>query len=205
MRLDGDKMSKSKGNMILVRDALRETHPDGLRLYLRVEHYRRPFDHDARRIAEGNALAASIRRAAQRSGTEAWTAPSRAWPLGCSTRTWIRPRCSVSSVSSRGPAIPAHWRWRVTCACASSTVSEDGPVAEVCGLGQRAGVGHLSVVEPNVIAQSRLQRHAGHGIVRALRPEAQVPVMREPPWERIASRSGLGEIADDSLGSRREC
>ena len=68
MRLDGDKMSKSKGNMIFVRDALRHTHPDGLRLYLLAEHYRRPFDHDARRMAEADALAASIRRVSARSG-----------------------------------------------------------------------------------------------------------------------------------------
>jgi L-cysteine:1D-myo-inositol 2-amino-2-deoxy-alpha-D-glucopyranoside ligase len=75
MRLDGEKMSKSTGNMIFVRDALRQTHPDGLRLYLLAEHYRRPFDHDGRRMAEGDRLAASIRRVAERSGTRAWSAP----------------------------------------------------------------------------------------------------------------------------------
>ena len=75
MRLAGAKMSKSTGNMIFVRDALRQTHPDGLRLYLLAEHYRRPFDHDARRMAEGDALAASIRRVAERSGPQAWSAP----------------------------------------------------------------------------------------------------------------------------------
>jgi L-cysteine:1D-myo-inositol 2-amino-2-deoxy-alpha-D-glucopyranoside ligase len=75
MRLHGEKMSKSKGNMVFVRDALRRTHPDGLRLYLLAKHYRRPFDHDARRMAEADALAASIRRAAERGGTRAWSAP----------------------------------------------------------------------------------------------------------------------------------
>jgi L-cysteine:1D-myo-inositol 2-amino-2-deoxy-alpha-D-glucopyranoside ligase len=75
MQLGGDKMSKSTGNMIFVRDALRRTHPDGLRLYLLAEHYRRPFDHDARRMAQADALAGALRRAARRSGTEAWTAP----------------------------------------------------------------------------------------------------------------------------------
>jgi L-cysteine:1D-myo-inositol 2-amino-2-deoxy-alpha-D-glucopyranoside ligase len=69
MRLDGDKMSKSKGNMIFVRDALRETHPDGLRLYLLGEHYRRPFDHDAHRMAQADALAAAIHRLADRLGS----------------------------------------------------------------------------------------------------------------------------------------
>jgi L-cysteine:1D-myo-inositol 2-amino-2-deoxy-alpha-D-glucopyranoside ligase len=33
MLLGGQKMSKSTGNMVFVRNALRETHPDGLRLY----------------------------------------------------------------------------------------------------------------------------------------------------------------------------
>jgi hypothetical protein len=54
---------------------LRRTHPDGLRLYLLTKHYRRPFDHDVRRMAEGDALAAAIRRVAERSGTRAWSAP----------------------------------------------------------------------------------------------------------------------------------
>jgi cysteinyl-tRNA synthetase len=75
MQLGGDKMSKSTGNTIFVRDALRRTHPDGLRLYLLAEHYRRPFDHDARRMAQADALAGALRRAARRSGTEARTAP----------------------------------------------------------------------------------------------------------------------------------
>ena len=75
MRLGGQKMSKSTGNMVFVRDALRETHPDGLRLYLLAEHYRRPFDHDDRRMAEADALAASIRRLAARAGARAWSVP----------------------------------------------------------------------------------------------------------------------------------
>jgi L-cysteine:1D-myo-inositol 2-amino-2-deoxy-alpha-D-glucopyranoside ligase len=75
MRLGGEKMSKSTGNMVFVRDALRRTHPDGLRLYLLAEHYRRPFDHDPRRMDESDALDALIRGAAERSGPRAWSAP----------------------------------------------------------------------------------------------------------------------------------
>jgi L-cysteine:1D-myo-inositol 2-amino-2-deoxy-alpha-D-glucopyranoside ligase len=74
MRLAGEKMSKSTGNMIFVRDALRRTRPDGLRLYLLAEHYRRPFDHDGRRMAAADRLAGALARAAHRSGTEAWNA-----------------------------------------------------------------------------------------------------------------------------------
>jgi L-cysteine:1D-myo-inositol 2-amino-2-deoxy-alpha-D-glucopyranoside ligase len=46
MRLGGKKMSKSDGNMVFVRDALKRTEPRALRLYLLDRHYRKPFDHD---------------------------------------------------------------------------------------------------------------------------------------------------------------
>ena len=46
MQLGGKKMSKSDGNMIFVRDALKTTDPRALRLYLLGRQYRKPFDHD---------------------------------------------------------------------------------------------------------------------------------------------------------------
>jgi cysteinyl-tRNA synthetase len=46
MELGGKKMSKSDGNMVFVRDALKVTDPHALRLYLLDRHYRKPFDHD---------------------------------------------------------------------------------------------------------------------------------------------------------------
>jgi L-cysteine:1D-myo-inositol 2-amino-2-deoxy-alpha-D-glucopyranoside ligase len=46
MKLGGKKMSKSDGNMIFVRDALKVTDPRALRWYLLDRHYRKPFDHD---------------------------------------------------------------------------------------------------------------------------------------------------------------
>jgi cysteinyl-tRNA synthetase len=61
--------------MMFVRDALRETHPDGRRLYLLAKQYRRPYEHDGRRMAEADGLAASIRRLAARAGVRAWSAP----------------------------------------------------------------------------------------------------------------------------------
>ncbi|HET7701568.1 MAG TPA: cysteine--tRNA ligase [Candidatus Limnocylindria bacterium] len=51
VRLGGEKMSKSLGNMVFVRDALRTATPQALRLYLLDAHYRRPFDHDETRLA----------------------------------------------------------------------------------------------------------------------------------------------------------
>ena len=66
MRLGGAKMSKSDRNMVFVRDALKKTSPQALRLYLLDVHYRRPFDHDQDRLARAgrraDALAKSFGR-----------------------------------------------------------------------------------------------------------------------------------------------
>jgi len=66
MRLSGKKMSKSDGNMIFVRDALKTTEPRALRLYLLDRHYRKPFDHDEalldRARLRGRALADTFGR-----------------------------------------------------------------------------------------------------------------------------------------------
>jgi L-cysteine:1D-myo-inositol 2-amino-2-deoxy-alpha-D-glucopyranoside ligase len=60
VRLGGEKMSKSLGNMVFVRDALKTTTPQALRLYLFDLHYRRPFDHDETRLAHARERAASL-------------------------------------------------------------------------------------------------------------------------------------------------
>ena len=60
MRLRGAKMSKSDGNMIFVRDALKKTSPQALRLYLLDVHYRRAFDHDEERLARARKRAATL-------------------------------------------------------------------------------------------------------------------------------------------------
>jgi cysteinyl-tRNA synthetase len=68
VRLGAEKMSKSLGNMIFVREALTRTTPQALRLYLFDLHYRRPFDHDETRLARAReratALATSLGRGA---------------------------------------------------------------------------------------------------------------------------------------------
>src|SRR2546428_570960 len=60
MRLGGAKMSKSDGNMVFVRDALKKTSPQALRLYLLDVHYRRAFDHDADRLARAGRRADAL-------------------------------------------------------------------------------------------------------------------------------------------------
>jgi L-cysteine:1D-myo-inositol 2-amino-2-deoxy-alpha-D-glucopyranoside ligase len=60
MRLGGAKMSKSDGNMVFVRDALKRASPQALRLYLLDVHYRRPFDHEAARLRRAQKRADAI-------------------------------------------------------------------------------------------------------------------------------------------------
>ena len=46
VRYEGEKMSKSLGNLVLVRDVLRDHTPDALRLYLHSHHYRESWDYE---------------------------------------------------------------------------------------------------------------------------------------------------------------
>jgi cysteinyl-tRNA synthetase len=45
VKLDGTKMSKSLGNLILARNLMEEYEPDHLRLYLLSDHYRTDLDY----------------------------------------------------------------------------------------------------------------------------------------------------------------
>src|SRR4029079_4541987 len=74
VRLGAEKMSKSLGNMIVVRIALESTTPQALRLYLFDVQYRRPFDHDEARLERSRARAARLAAGPGRGG--AW--PTRA-------------------------------------------------------------------------------------------------------------------------------
>ena len=64
MKLGGEKMSKSKGNMVFVRDALTRVSADGLRLYLLSKHYRKPFEHDEDEMRRWDAFAVQLREMA---------------------------------------------------------------------------------------------------------------------------------------------
>ena len=60
VRLGAEKMSKSLGNMIFVRNALMTTTPQALRIYLFDVHYRRRFDHDETRLAHARTRAEAL-------------------------------------------------------------------------------------------------------------------------------------------------
>jgi L-cysteine:1D-myo-inositol 2-amino-2-deoxy-alpha-D-glucopyranoside ligase len=47
VQLDGEKMSKSLGNLIMISDLLQEHSADAIRFYLASHHYRQEWEHDA--------------------------------------------------------------------------------------------------------------------------------------------------------------
>lgn len=69
VRHEGEKMSKSLGNLVMVRDLLQSWSADALRLYLARHHYRQPWQYDAGELAETQVVARLIQDAARRRGT----------------------------------------------------------------------------------------------------------------------------------------
>ena len=61
----GDKMSKSLGNLVLVRDLLRDHDADAIRHYLVSHHYRSEVHFDPEALVRSDAAAERLRRAAQ--------------------------------------------------------------------------------------------------------------------------------------------
>jgi L-cysteine:1D-myo-inositol 2-amino-2-deoxy-alpha-D-glucopyranoside ligase len=59
----GEKMSKSLGNLVFVRDVLADYHPDALRLYLFSHHYREPWEYIDDELDQWASLAEDLREA----------------------------------------------------------------------------------------------------------------------------------------------
>ncbi|MBD3161262.1 MAG: cysteine--tRNA ligase [Candidatus Eisenbacteria bacterium] len=77
VRHEGEKISKSLGNLVMVRDLLEKVSPDGLRLELLDHHYRSSWQFSADSLARSEDLAGKLRSAVsehERSdlGTEPW-------------------------------------------------------------------------------------------------------------------------------------
>jgi len=68
VRYQGEKMSKSLGNLVLVRDVLRDHTADALRLYLLSNHYRESFEYQDDGPARFEPLADLLRRAVRLPG-----------------------------------------------------------------------------------------------------------------------------------------
>jgi L-cysteine:1D-myo-inositol 2-amino-2-deoxy-alpha-D-glucopyranoside ligase len=60
---EGEKMSKSLGNLVMVRDLLETWSPDAIRLYLAGHHYREVWSHDEEELAAADRLAQLLRQA----------------------------------------------------------------------------------------------------------------------------------------------
>ncbi|MBM3956628.1 MAG: class I tRNA ligase family protein, partial [Gemmatimonadetes bacterium] len=63
LRMAGDKMSKSLGNLVNVRDALEEHSPDAIRLWMLSSHYRNPLLYDEEAITAQERAARRLRTA----------------------------------------------------------------------------------------------------------------------------------------------
>ncbi len=64
VRYEGEKMSKSLGNLVMVRDLLQEFSPDALRVYLAQHHYRQPWSFDRAALQAAATIAEELGRAA---------------------------------------------------------------------------------------------------------------------------------------------
>ena len=60
---EGEKMSKSLGNLVMVRDLLKEYSADALRIYLGMHHYRESWSYSESELKEASVLDTEIRRA----------------------------------------------------------------------------------------------------------------------------------------------
>jgi len=52
LRVNGQKMAKSLGNFITIKDALKKTDPEALRLFFAFTHYRSPIDFNKRNLEQ---------------------------------------------------------------------------------------------------------------------------------------------------------
>jgi len=65
VRMDGEKMSKSLGNMVFVRDLVRTYSGDAIRLYLLRHHYRQVWEWSASELKDAARLAQRLATAAR--------------------------------------------------------------------------------------------------------------------------------------------
>ncbi|MBT2786371.1 MULTISPECIES: cysteine--tRNA ligase [unclassified Halomonas] len=78
--VEGQKMSKSLGNVLLVRDLLSQAPGEAVRFALLATHYRHPLDWNAQRLAQARqTLARWYRRLAAATGDEQAEGEQNAW------------------------------------------------------------------------------------------------------------------------------
>jgi L-cysteine:1D-myo-inositol 2-amino-2-deoxy-alpha-D-glucopyranoside ligase len=67
---EGEKMSKSLGNLVMARDLLEAWSPDALRLYMAAHHYREPWEHNLQALEKADRLARKLQQAVSAAGGE---------------------------------------------------------------------------------------------------------------------------------------
>lgn len=65
VKYQGEKMSKSLGNLVLVSDVLKDSSADALRLYLLSNHYRTEWEYEDDTIDQWSSVADDLREAAE--------------------------------------------------------------------------------------------------------------------------------------------
>lgn len=71
VELDGEKMSKSLGNLIMIADLLKENSANAIRYYLANHHYRQAWEHDPAALRDAVAAVGELEQAAAaRGGTQ---------------------------------------------------------------------------------------------------------------------------------------
>jgi L-cysteine:1D-myo-inositol 2-amino-2-deoxy-alpha-D-glucopyranoside ligase len=80
LRYQGEKMSKSLGNLVLVRDLLRSYSGDAIRHYLMTQHYRSEVDYDEAALEASAQLSAELRAACRAAEEIEPLAPAHADP-----------------------------------------------------------------------------------------------------------------------------
>jgi L-cysteine:1D-myo-inositol 2-amino-2-deoxy-alpha-D-glucopyranoside ligase len=68
VRYESEKMSKSLGNLVMVRDLLKEWPADVIRFYLGSHHYRQPWEYEARQLAQSAQRVERLRAAVTAAG-----------------------------------------------------------------------------------------------------------------------------------------
>lgn len=65
VQYDGEKMSKSLGNLVMIRDLLEEWSSDTVRIYMALHHYRQAWGHNQEELAQADKLAEKFKAAVQ--------------------------------------------------------------------------------------------------------------------------------------------
>jgi len=94
VNINQEKMSKSLGNFLMIKDVLESYHPEAVRLFLLSNHYRSPIDYSEKAMDEAvvalDRIYALLKRVEDRIGS-----PDASGPANGSTEYWERFRAAM--------------------------------------------------------------------------------------------------------------